>query len=206
MTTMGTWHFYDVGTGMFSAKSYTGPESSLQDNTPAGMAPMLGVTDSLAQRVDITVMPHVLIDYQPPAPADDAMKTWAWSATSKRWLASPTLASLKADRWATIKAARAAAIDAPLVTPQGTFDADAASRANILGAVVLAQTLTAQSQPVAIDFTLADNTVTTLTAATMVTVGLLLGSKTQAAYTRGQTLRALIEAATTSAALLAITW
>lgn len=201
---MNTFSFYDPVTGIFNGRTFSGPAELLPVNGQAGFTAVAGEYDAMSQRYDVAS--GTVVSYQPPAPASTALVTWAWNATASRWLPSPTLASLKLDKWATIKVARAAAIDAPLVTPLGTFDADAASRANIIGAVLLAQTLTAQSQPVTISFTLADNTVAVLNSAQMTTVGLALGSKTQAAYTRWQTLRAQIDAATTDAALLAITW
>lgn len=36
-----------------------------------------------------------VIDYQPPAPADDQWQTWAWDAGIKRWVSAPTLLALK---------------------------------------------------------------------------------------------------------------
>lgn len=121
-----------------------------------------------------------------------------------------TLADRKAERWEAIKAARAAAIDAPLpVAGIGTFDCDEASRANIANAALLMQTMAATLQPgevPTIDFTLADNTVATLTAGQMVEVALHMGAKVQAAHATGRALREAIDAATTAAAVEAVAW
>ena len=118
----------------------------------------------------------------------------------------PLLADAQSAQWNLIKQAREAAFDAPLTTPYGVFDSDAVSRGRITDAVLMAQTLASMSQPVAIDFTLADNSVVTLDASQMVTVGLLLGAKIQAAFGTGRTLRAAIYAASTVSEVEAIHW
>lgn len=118
----------------------------------------------------------------------------------------PTLAQLKEAQWATIKAAREAAIDAPLVTPYGTVDSQAKDRTNITDAILLLQTLEAAGTPTTIDFTLADNTAVTLTTAQMVNIGLLLGQKVQAAHGQARARRAQIDAATTKAEVEAVVW
>jgi hypothetical protein len=117
-----------------------------------------------------------------------------------------TLEQRKAERWEAMKVARDAAIDAPLVTPYGTFDSGPADRTNITDAVLMLQTLAAQSLPAEITFTLADNTTVLLGVADMVHVGLLLGAKVQAAHARGRDVRAAIDAATTPAQVDAVTW
>lgn len=129
-----------------------------------------------------------------------------WSNTTMSWVDTRTLEQTKADRWEVIKAARAAHIDAGLVTPYGQFQTAPLERQNITDAVLLAQTLTAMGQPVAIDWTLADNTVVTLGLPEIVTVGLLLGQRVQEAHAHARTLRAAIDAATTVAEIEAITW
>lgn len=123
-----------------------------------------------------------------------------------QWIDPRSLAEHKDAKWEEVKAAREAAINAPLVTPHGTFDSGPSDRTNITDAVLMAQTLAALGQPVAIDFTLADNAVATLNAAQMVEVGLYLGAKVQAAYATARTLRGAIEAATTIAQVQAIHW
>lgn len=117
-----------------------------------------------------------------------------------------TLDQRKADRWDAMKLARAAAIDAPLATPYGTFDSGPADRTNITDAVLLARTLAGRGEEVAIDFTLASNATVTLDATAMENVGLLLGAKVQAAHARGRVVRAAIDAATTPAEVEAVSW
>ena len=115
---------------------------------------------------------------------------------------TPDIEAEKATKWELMKLARSAALDAPMATPYGTFDCDAASRKNITDAVLMSQFAT----PFSIDYTLADNTTATLDAAAMANVGLLLAQKVQNAYAIGRTLRAAIEAAPTVEALEQITW
>lgn len=121
-----------------------------------------------------------------------------------------TLEQRRAERWAEIKAARAAAIDAPLPVPGvGSFDCDEASRANIANAALLMQTMAASLQPgevPTIDFTLADNSVATLTAGEMVQVALHMGAKVQAAHATGRALRDALDAATTAEQIEAVAW
>jgi hypothetical protein len=126
--------------------------------------------------------------------------------TTKQWQDPRTLQDFKDQQWSAIKQARSSAIDAPLVTPYGTFDSDAAGRTSITDAVLLANNLTAMSMPVAIEFTLSDNTSVTLNAEQMAHVGMLLGQKVQTAHPRSQTMRAQIETATTVAEVEAVVW
>jgi hypothetical protein len=134
----------------------------------------------------------------------------AWSNATRAWIDLRTLEQRRAERWAQIKAARAAAIDAPLAVPGvGAFDCDEASRANIANAALLMQTMAASLQPgevPTIEFTLADNTVATLTAAQMVDVALRMGAKVQAAHATARALRDAIAAAATAEAVDSVHW
>lgn len=138
----------------------------------------------------------------PPQPSQHHV--WDWQ--TKAWADPRTLADLQAAKWAEIKAARDAAERMPLVTPIGTFDADPKGRTNLTDTILLLQSLAAIGQPANIDFTLADNTVVTLSLAQMVQVGIALGLQVQGAYNTGRQLRGLIEAATTAQQLEAIVW
>lgn len=140
-----------------------------------------------------------------PIPTQDSPDTiFDWA--TKQWYDPRTLEDLKDAKWAQVKAAREAAIDAALPTPYGTFDSDASARTSITDAVLMLQSLAALGQPTTVDFTLADNSVVTLTTAEMVNVGLLLGQKVQAAYAAARALRAQIEASTTPAEVAAVAW
>lgn len=118
-----------------------------------------------------------------------------WDNTAMAWLDLRDLAQLRADKWAEVKAAREAALAAPLATPLGTFDADERGSASIVKSVLLANNLSALGYPVAIDFTLADNSTVVLDAAAMVQVGLALASREQLLRARASVLREQIASA-----------
>jgi hypothetical protein len=117
------------------------------------------------------------------------------------------LDALKLAKWAVLKDARTAAIDAPLTTPYGSFDCTPASRTSITDAILLLQTMNALGTTgQTVDFTLADNTTATFTLSQMINVGLLLGQKTQYVYAHGRVLRTALEAATTVEEVNSVTW
>jgi hypothetical protein len=154
-------------------------------------------------------------DLTPDQPPDNPIGYHArrvnggWVLQQDAVLGQPTLEQAKAQKWREMKIARAAASQAPLVTPYGTFDADIDSRNNIIQTAHLmqteAQSLAPASEPT-VDFTLADNSVASLTAGQMVQVALLLAAQIEAAYARGRVLRAAIEAAGTQAEIAALSW
>jgi hypothetical protein len=158
--------------------------------------------EQYAGRTDLT-------QAEPPAQQAGYWRRWTGSAWEQVAVAAPPLESLKAQKWFDMKAARRAALQAPLATPYGTFDADPESRDNIVQTAHLMQTeaqTLAPDQVPSVDFTLADNTAVNLTAGQMVDVALLLAEQIQAAYQRGRVVRAAIDAATTAQELAAITW
>lgn len=129
-----------------------------------------------------------------------------WSNNTLSWFDPRTLQDFKSAKWAEIKQSRESTINSPLATPYGTFDAHAKARASITDAVLLLQTLSAQGTPQTIDWTLADNTVVTLTTAQMVEVGVLLGQQVQAAYAQARSLRLQIDASTTPQEVALVVW
>ena len=137
-----------------------------------------------------------------PKPSDNHV----FDYSTKTWSDPRTLRQLKDAKWKALKIARDQDIAAPLPTAYGVFDADERASNNIAKAVILAQTLAAAGQPVAIDFTLADNTTTMLDAAKMVEVGLTLAGREQRVRGKGTALRAQVEAATAASQLQAINW
>lgn len=159
--------------------------------------------EDYAGRTDLTPV-------EPPAEQAGYWRHWtgaAWEQVADA--AGPTLEQLKALKWAEMKAARRDAIQAPLATPYGTFDADEEARINIAQTAQFAQTEAQSLAPganPAIEFTLHDNSVVTLTAQQMIQVALLLASQVQTAYARGRQVRVAIEAAATPEAVAAITW
>lgn len=151
-------------------------------------------------------------EVQPPpgglaldSPPPSGKHLWGGSG----WILDPEyseLAEAKVIRWEFVKTARTRHIDSGLTTPYGDFQTAPPERQNITDAVLLAQTLASQSQPVSIDWTLADNSVVTLGLTEIVTVGLLLGQKVQEAHAHARTLRAAIDAATTVEEVEAVSW
>lgn len=130
--------------------------------------------------------------------------TFDW--TTKQWVDLRTLEQVKVTKWEALKKDRQAATEVPLVTPYGTFDADPRSQKAITDAVLMLQTLQNLGTPTVIDFTLADNSVVTLTTAQMVNVGLLLGQQVQAAHSKGRLKRQAIDAATTTEQVESVVW
>lgn len=91
-------------------------ESAIEFNTPEGCEVIQGVFDYLSQRINIST--GEVVDYQPPAPDDDDIRTWSWTSATKRWTSTPTLAAIKATRSAPI-IAQLDAIDTKLIRPAG---------------------------------------------------------------------------------------
>lgn len=199
-----TWSFHDTTTGLFSGTRLTCSPAQLEANTPPGHAPMAGLYDPLSQRVDLAT--GQVVAYQPPAPADDDLRTWSWDEGTQRWVPTPTLVALRAKRWAEIKAARDAAEAAGFTWDGSTFDSDLQSQGRIQGAVQLALLAAQAQEPFAIAWTLADNTVRTLDGADAVAVGLALAAHVQAVFGHGRDLRAQIDAAASAEELQLIEW
>jgi hypothetical protein len=124
--------------------------------------------------------------------------------------AADTLEAARTRAWARIKASRSAAeyggFDCQIGGVTMRFDGDAENQRRLQGAVALAQVAAAVNQPFAVTWTLADNSVVTLSASNITAAGVALGTHVTACFDRGRTLRAQIEAATTKAELDAIIW
>lgn len=146
---MSAWTFYARSSGLLASWSFDGPSDQLAGNTPTGHAAIPGRFDPLSQRVDISAepppdpdpwpvgadgkpLPRVpwyppVIDYQPPAPANDAWQTWAWDAGIKRWVSQPTLAAIKRDAKQVMAAAWNAAREAGVTVGGKVAPTDAAA-------------------------------------------------------------------------------
>jgi hypothetical protein len=93
---------YNQASGLFTGRLFGGLKpADLQLNLAVGCGAIEGAFDPLSQRVDVDLLGEdglpVVVPYQPPAPPDDAMQTWAWHSDSKRWVSVPTTAALAAD-------------------------------------------------------------------------------------------------------------
>ena len=115
------------------------------------------------------------------------------------------LAEAKLAKWRIARRLRDQAIEAGVTVPGlGTFDSDDASRANINGAVTMALVAATLSQPFAIGWKLADNSVAQLDGQTMIGAGVAVGQHVAAAHAKAQALGLAIDAAGSFAELEAI--
>lgn len=99
----GPVSIYVLATGLLTGDIYAGDD--IAANLPAGCGFVSGRHDHLSRAVDLAT--GELVDYQPPAPAGDALRTWSWDSTVRRWLPMPTLVALQAARVETVDAALA---------------------------------------------------------------------------------------------------
>lgn len=144
----------------------------------------------------------VVVDYQPPPPANDADQTWAWNATTKRWLSTPTLAALKRAKWLEIKAQAALSDQADITIGGSVYAADLASRTALFQAAQLAT----MDATVSLTWQLADGTPIVLTLAQIKAGVRAIGARADAIRAKAITLRATGLAASTPAAVAAIVW
>lgn len=100
---MDTYSLYAIDTGVFTGQRLGGSAAFVASNTPEGLRAHPGEIDHLRQRLDVAS--GEIVPYVPPAPADTLWVLHAWNADERRWVASPTLASIKRDRCAPLLAA-----------------------------------------------------------------------------------------------------
>ena len=119
------------------------------------------------------------------------------------WLDPVGLADAKANAWAAAKNAREAAERADFEFDGTLYQPDVAK---ITGAVLAALLPRAEGDPFAINWTVSDNSVVTLTAPQVMALGLTLTARIDAIHQRGRELRALIENAATPTEAYGYTW
>lgn len=135
----------------------------------------------------------------PPQPSPN----YRFDYDTKTWIDPRTLDDFKAEQWATIKKARDTAEFGGFVWDGSRFDSDPLSQSRIQGAAQLA----ANAGPGwTIDWTLADNTVRTLSASQITAVGVALGEHVNSCHETARALRQQIEQATTKEDVLAVVW
>lgn len=125
-----------------------------------------------------------------------------WSNTSMSWESQKTLDELKESKWISIKEARNAAEFGTFYWDGSGFDGDSTSLAR-LQLAALGATLNPSQ---VVDWTLADNTVRSLTATDILGVMAAYGLHVNTTHETGRTLRESIEAATTPAEVEAVQW
>jgi hypothetical protein len=167
-------------------------------NTPPGCTFMEGAPPFGAGWWDGTTW------HERPAPPN----SWAsWDTVAKAWVDRRTLDEAKAQQWGAVSAGRDATIFGTLTWSGSVFQIDTDSQQRIQGAVMLAQLAQAAGQNAwTIDWTLADNSVRTLSIADMIAVGMALGAFMQVNWNKATALRAQIEAAQTPDQFAAIVW
>lgn len=144
----------------------------------------------------------VVVDI-PTKPSEHHTFNWV----THQWVDERTLRELQDAKWEEIKEARDEAMSAPLSTPYGVFQCDQKSRAFIEGCCVQTRELLISGAQPTVDFTLLDNSVVTLTAEQMISVGLLLGLRIQQSFATGRALRtAIYDPSATAETVAAISW
>lgn len=141
----------------------------------------------------------------PPAPSEH--HRWDWATHSH--IDPRSLDERRAQCWARIKAAREAAIDAPILdTPLGPIDVDAKGLERIQQTLVsLAAARELGLAPATLDWTMADNRVVSVEPTFLASVAVMLLARGTAAHATSRVLRAQIfDPATTAEQLDAIAW
>lgn len=130
--------------------------------------------------------------------------TWNWS--TKTWDA-PDLSVVKEDKWAEIKLKRTEVEQAGFEWDVHTFDSDYLSQQRVQGAAQFATLALVNNIPSwSIDWTLADNSVITLSAPQMIDVGVTMGNFISSVHGIARTLRDEIESATSVEEIAAVQW
>lgn len=125
---------------------------------------------------------------KPPQPS--AIHYFDYS--TKSWVDPRSLDDHKTAQWALIKAARDKAEFGGFTWDGSIFDSDQVSQARIQSAVLLAT----GNPNFVVDWTLADNTVRSLTADDMIVLSLTLGEHVSLQHSRARSARALLDQAT----------
>lgn len=199
--TSARWSFYDLATGKVADLVITSDAAAAELNAPTGHAPIAGPLDPLSQRVDVAT--GAVVDWQPPAPPDDASQTWAWDAEARRWVSRPTIAAQRAAAWELIKAERGRRLSSTFSCAGRVYQID---RDNVPGAALDALRAQLASEPWSIDWTLADNSVVTLNSSQMIEMAMAMRQAISDLWAASEQLRSQIEAATTPEQLAAIAW
>ena len=124
----------------------------------------------------------------PPKPSEE----YHFDYSSKTWVDPRSLEDHKTAQWALIKAARNEAEFGGFTWDGSVFDSDQVSQARIQGAVLLAT----DNPNFVVDWTLADNTVRSLTADDLIAISQALGEHVALQHSRARDARALLDQAT----------
>lgn len=176
---MSSYIIYDSTSGAI-IKLLKCPVADVAANTPAGAAALASEWPSGPAHVN--PITHVLV-----------------IGTS---IETRTLTQIKDDKWALIKDSRANVDYTPIVVGAYTYDADEVSRARIQNTIQLM--LLSDPPTATVSWTLANNSVVTITRAQLIAVGMAIWSRTVAAFNQGQALRDEVYASANQAAVDAV--
>lgn len=202
------YSFYNES-GEFVGLQYSGPEKYLSQATPAGCTAILGEFDPQRQRVQLVddgmggeAVP-VVVSRLPPRP-DRVVEgaDWDWSDDAVDWVLLPTLDGLRARRWAALREQRNSLEVSPLRVDGMLFDVDERAVARIGLALKEAELTPGWSEP----WTLADDSISTITAPVLMRVLLTLAARGRRLHRAGRALRQQLAEATTAADIEAVTW
>lgn len=167
---------------------------------PYAHLPMfVGEVDQATQYHDIGSNTPVHI---PAKPGEYHVFDWF----SKQWQDPRTLQDLKDAKWAAIKQARDAAEFSTFTYNGLVFDGDLNAQRRLTAYISVSKSAIAAGQPFSADFTLADNSLVTLSAQDFVGIELAKVQAVAAVFSHGAMLRNQIELATVVAELTSIAW
>ena len=174
---------------------------TLPDGVPPqeqlGLAPEHGFVLGTYSRDEFWIDNDILVPLPPkPSPFCNL------NPATRQWEDTRTLEQVQTMTWGNMKALRSQKEADGFTWDGSVFDSDQVSQSRIMGAVQLAE----MNPEFEIPWTLEDNTVRVLSASDMKAVGAALGVHVATIFARAQELRLEIYAATTIAAVEAITW
>lgn len=147
------------------------------------------------------------------APIMGSIEAWLTTSPDSKFVggtvvsgAPGDLASIKERRWVAMKGMRDAAEFGGFTWNNVVFDSTPQAQSRIQGASQLATLAMLASQAFSVDWTLADNSVVTLSGAQVIDVGRAMGEHIVTVHAIGRDVRSSIEAATTAEEVAAITW
>lgn len=128
---------------------------------------------------------------------------YSFDLDSESWIDDRSLDDVKQEKWSQIKRERELAEFGGFALNGKTFDSDSYSQSKIQGAVQLA--LLADDN-FNIEWTLADDSIITISKPTLLAIGIALGQHVSRVHQRAREVRAQIEASTSIAEVEAIEW
>lgn len=149
--------------------------------------------------IDVTLN-HYISDGEPVEIPEQPSISHQFDYEAGEWTLD--IEDARADAWTRIKGDRSSAEFSTFEWGEYTFDADEISQRRLQGVVQLAVI----DDTISVDWTLADNTVQTFTAAEYVQIGVALSDHVSQCHERGRILRQQIESANTQEELEAIVW